>query len=234
MEDLCWASNNIVPLKLANIRRALIYLGVVNTGYSTSFFTPTILSQLGWTAVRAQIMSIPIYVAAAICSLIVAVLTDGLKHRYGFCMTGILVATIGYSLLLAQQWLSVPIRYFAVSLVTCGGYITQPVVLAWLSNNQAGHYKRAVSIAVQIGLGNIGGIVASNIYLSWQAPSYKSGYGVSLGLLWLCGIGCNVFLLGLWRENRLRDQGKRDHLYLLPPEELDNLGDDYPGFRFTY
>ena len=37
----------------------LMYLGIVNTGYSTSFFTPTILSQLGWTSIRAQVMSIP-------------------------------------------------------------------------------------------------------------------------------------------------------------------------------
>lgn len=179
-------------------------------------------------------MSIPIYVAAAICALVVALLTDGLKHRYGFCMAGVLVATIGYSLLLAQQWLSVPIRYFAIYLVTCGGYITQPVALAWLSNNQAGHYKRAVSTGIQIGLGNIGGIIASNIYLNWEASAYTTGYGVSLGLIWLCGIGCNVFLYGLRRENLRRDQGKRDNLYLLPPEELNNLGDDYPGFRFTY
>ena len=211
-----------------------MYFGVVNTGYSTSFFTPTILQQLGWVAQHAQVMSIPIYITAAVIALITAACTDALKHRYTFTVVGVLVCTIGYSLLLAQQNLSVSVRYFAVYLVTCGGYITQPVTLAWLANNMSGHYKRSVSSAFQIGFGNLGGIVASNIYITNQAPTYPVGFGVSLGLMWLCGIACTVFLVGVWYENKQRDQGKRNHRFQLPPEELDNLGDDYPNFRFTY
>jgi hypothetical protein len=218
----------------SNFVSAIMYFGVVNTGYSTSFFTPTILNELGWAAVKAQVMSIPIYVAAAICALVTALLTDGLRHRYAFTIVGLLVASAGYAILLAQHSLSVPIRYFAVYLITCGGYITQPVTIAWLSNNQAGHYKRAISSAFQIGFGNIGGIVASNIYLSTQAPTYPLGYGLSLGLLWICGLACTAFLFGLRYENRLRDNGKRDIRFQLPPEEVDNLGDDHPNFRFTY
>ena len=39
----------------------LIYMGIVNTGYATSFFTPTIIKQLGYTSTRAQVLSIPIF-----------------------------------------------------------------------------------------------------------------------------------------------------------------------------
>ena len=201
---------------------------------STSFFTPTILSEFGWTAVHAQVMSIPIYIVAAIVSLIIAFSTDKLKHRYAFTMLGVFVTTIGYVLLLTQYTLSNSVKYFAVYLVTTGGYITQPVVLAWLNNNMGGHYKRSISSAAQIGLGNCGGIVASNIYIKSQAPYYPVGYGVSLAMLWLCGLACTVFLCGLWLENRKRDQGKRDDRLHLPPEQVDNLGDDHPRFRFTY
>ena len=211
-----------------------MYFGVVNTGYSTSFFIPTILKQLGLTSVRAQVLSIPIYVVAASVALVVALCTDRLRHRYAFCMLGILVATIGYAILLAQQHVAVSVRYFAVYLITTGGYMTQPVTLAWLSNNMGGHYKRSVSSAMQIGLGNAGGIVASNIFITGQAPTYPVGYGVSLGMLWLCGIACTVFLLGLRLENRKRDRGERDGRFALGKEELENLGDDHPNFRFGY
>lgn len=217
-----------------NEQSTLMYFGVVITGYSTSFFTPTILQELGWMAQHAQVMSIPIYIAATIVALIVAIATDSLKHRYSFTMLGVLVATVGYILLLAQHSLNVGVRYFAVYLVTCGGYITQPVTIAWVANNMAGHYKRSVSSAVQIGLGNLGGIVASNIYLSSQAPAYPIGYGVSIACLWLCGLSCTAFLGGLWLENRKRDTGKRNDRFQLPPEELENLGDDHPNFRFSY
>jgi hypothetical protein len=50
----------------------LMYIGIVTTSYSGSFFTPTILRQLGWTAIRAQIISIPIFIFATVCTLVVA------------------------------------------------------------------------------------------------------------------------------------------------------------------
>ena len=211
-----------------------MYFGIVITGYSTSFFTPTILNQLGWTAIHAQVMSIPIYIVAATVALIVAFCTDRLRHRYAFTMIGVLIATAGYVILLAQKSVPVSARYFALYLVTTGGYITQPVTLAWLSNNMGGHYKRSVSSALQIGIGNCGGIVASNIYITKQAPTYPAGFGISLGMLWLCGLACTVFVTGLWLENRKRDKGGRDYMYALEKVELENLGDDHPSFRYVY
>lgn len=211
-----------------------MYLGVSNTGYSTSFFTPTILSELGWTAVRAQVLSIPIYIVAAIIALATAYLTDRLRHRFAFAMFGICVASIGYIILLLQHSVPVSGRYVAIYLVMAGGYITQPITLVWLSNNMGGHYKRSISAAMQIGFGNIGGIIASNIYITDQKPRYPVGYGVSLALLWLCGIACTVLFIGLKLENNKRGRGERDGRYDLPQEEQENLGDDHPRFRFVY
>lgn len=211
-----------------------MYFGVVVTGYSTSFFTPTILTQLGWTSIRAQVLSIPISIVAAIVVLIVAVCTDRLRHRYAFTVLGVLVATTGYVILLAQHDVSVGARYFALYLITTGGYIAQPVILVWLNNNMGGHYKRSISAALQIGIGNCGGIVASNIYITNQSPTYPVGFGVSLGMLWLSGLASTAFVIGLWLENRKRDRGERDHRLGLPKEELENLGDGHPSFRFIY
>ncbi|KAA6410729.1 MAG: Major Facilitator Superfamily [Lasallia pustulata] len=211
-----------------------MYFGVVNTGYSILFFTPTILKALGWTSIRAQVLSIPIYIVSCSFTLLAAFTADRLRHRYAFTMIGVLVATVGYSILLAQQRVPVSARYLAVYLITVGGYITQPVTLVWLNNNMGGHYKRSVSSALQVGIGNCGGIVASNIYITSQAPTYRVGYAVGLGLLWLCGMACTVFFVGLRMENKKRNNGGRDDRYSLPEEELENLGDDHPRFRFGY
>ena len=216
------------------INSILMYLGVNNTGYSTSFFTPTILSQLGWTAIRAQVLSIPIYIVAAVTCLVSALLTDRLRHRYAFAMFGVVVASIGYIILLAQGFVSVGVRYFAVYLVMAGGYITQPITLVWLSNNMGGHYKRGVGAAMQIGFGNLGGMIASNIYITKQKPRYPVGYGVSLALIWVCGVACTVLAIGMRLENKKRERGERDGRLNLPKEEVENLGDDHPKFRFTY
>ncbi|GAB1196425.1 hypothetical protein APSETT444_005696 [Aspergillus pseudonomiae] len=212
----------------------IMYFGIVNTGYAVSFFTPTILHQLGWTAVRAQVMSIPVYVVATITTLSAALLSDLLRHRYLFTLTGCLVATMGYVILLTQSTVPVGARYFAIFAVTSGGYLTQPILMGWLSNNMAGHYKQSIASAMQIGFGNCGGLVASNIFFEEEAPGYRTGYGVSLGMTWVCGIACVLFLGYLVRENRVRGRGGRDYRYQLPREELENLGDDHPAFTFTY
>ena len=149
-------------------------------------------------------------------------------------MIGILVATIGYAILLAQEYVSVAAKYVALYLVVTGGYVTQPITLVWLANNLGGHYKRSIGTAMQIGFGNCGGILASIIFVAAEAPRYPTGYGVSLALLWLCAAACTGFFISLRRENRKRDRGERDHRLGLPKHELDNLGDDHPQFRFTY
>jgi hypothetical protein len=96
-----------------------------------------------------------------------------------------------------------------------------------------GHYKRSVATAMQIGLGNAGGIVASNVFIMSERPHYKSGYGTSLAMLLMCSVMCTVFFFGLKAENRLRDKGGRDYRYTEEREDLDNMGDDHPEFRFT-
>lgn len=211
-----------------------MYFGIVNTGYATSFFTPTILKQLGWTAIRAQVMSIPIYIVACVIALVTALASDRLRHRFAFTLAGCVIATIGYVLLLCQNSIPIGAHYFALFAITGGGYMTQPVLMGWLSNNMAGHYKQSISTAMQIGIGNCGGLVASNVFLTSEAPTYPTGFGISLGMVWICGISCVVFVTWLARENRLREEGKRDDRYELPPGELSNLGDDHPSFRFTY
>jgi hypothetical protein len=211
-----------------------MYLGIVTTGYSGSFFTPTILRQLGWTSLRAQYMSIPIFITATILALSAALLSDHLRHRFAFIITGCLVATIGYSILLAMHDVPTGVRYFAVYLIVGGGYIAQPITLVWLNNNLGGHYKRGVGAAMQVGLGNIGGIIASNIFLQSQAPEYPVGFGTALGCVWLCVLSACAFAGYIWRENKKRDRGERDWRYQLSEAERRNLGDDYPAFRFTF
>ncbi|KAG9768457.1 MFS general substrate transporter, partial [Aureobasidium melanogenum] len=212
----------------------LMYLGVVTTGYAGAFFTPTILKQLGWTSIRAQVMSIPIYVFAMICTISSAILSDRLRHRFGFVVFGCLLATIGYVILLNMHKVVVGARYFALFAIIGGGFTAQPATLVWVQNNVSGHYKRSISSAMMIGWGNTGGIVASNMFITSQAPEYPLGFGLGLALIWVCVISSTVYLFYVRRENKLREEGRRDHRYNLPEEEKRNLGDDHPVFRFTY
>lgn len=216
---------------------SLIYLGITVSGYATALFIPSIVNSLGYDGVQTQIQSIPVWAVAAGVTLIVSYLTDRAQHRYGFVMFGVVFSCIGYIILLCQGPLSgglnVRVRYMAVFFVTTGCYIVQPVAIVWFANNLSGHYKRAIGLAIQVGFGNIGGIIASNIFNRDAAPRYIVGYSVSLGMMVLCGIASTIFAAGLVVENRLRDQGKRDDRFRLDEEVFNNLGDDDPRFRFN-
>lgn len=178
-------------------------------------------------------MSIPIYVAAAAVTLTVAVFSDRLKHRCGFILLGCFVTTIGYGILLAMHSVPVGVRYFAVYMITCGCWMAQPITVVWLNNNLGGHYKRGVGAAIQLSIGNCSGFIASNIFIPSQAPTYPLGFGLGLGMVWMCVIAAVALYFWVQRENKLRDAGKRDQRFNLSPEELQNLGDDHPNFRFT-
>ena len=186
---------------------------------------------MGFSAQNAQARSVPIFVVAAILCFLTALVTDRLQHRFSFCIAGIAVSSAGYILLLCQQRLPVGVCYFALYLVMGGAYMTQPITLVWLANNVSGHYKRSISSAAQVGFGNLAGITASNIFYTSDAPLYRVGYGVSLGLLWLCAAGCLLLFLGVRRENTRRNRGDRDTRLL--EEDVHNMGDDHPHWRFT-
>lgn len=111
-----------------------MYMGVVNTGYATSFFIPTIIQEMGFSSTAAQVRSIPIFICAAVFSLGTAWIADWRKHRYSFCMAGVTVGTIGYVVLLCQDRVSVGVKYMACFFITTGGYMCQPVTWVWLSN----------------------------------------------------------------------------------------------------
>lgn len=133
----------------------LMFLGVTTSNYSFAFFTPTILQQLGWTSIYAQVMSIPIWIVTAGLALATAWISDRLRHRYAFIVIGACVTTVGYGILYAMLDVPVGVRYFALYAIVGGGYITQPITVGWLNNNLSGHYKRGIGAAMQIGLGNI-------------------------------------------------------------------------------
>jgi cyanate permease len=169
-----------------NYLGVVMYFGVVQSGYGTSFFIPTILNEMGYVARRAQVLSIPIYVVAAVGALATAWATDKIKRRFPFTILGVLIATIGYGMLLGQEGLATNAKYFACFMIVLGTYVTQPVCIAWITNCASGHYKRSVVTAMQVGFGNAGGLAASNFYIGSERPLYKTGFGSALGLLWVC------------------------------------------------
>lgn len=95
------------------------------------------------------------------------------------------LAIIGYAAIanLPQKTTNPHVKYGMTFLMATGLYSSVPPVLGWISNNSAGHYKRATCTALQLMIANAGGFVSVFIYPKEEGPQYHRGHTVILGLL---------------------------------------------------
>lgn len=215
-------------------RSALMYFGTAVTGSSSSYFLPSILKDLGWTSLKAQYMSIPIWMTAFVTSIIIGFASDMLNHRFAFSVGPLCLSVIGYALLLAQENITVGVKYMALFFVISGCYGAITVSLTWLNNNILGKKRRGISIGIMLAFGNCGSILGSNVYLADEAPLYPTGYSVSLAMIILTQLAAICYFFYARYENRQKEAGARDHFRSFPQAERTALGDKDPAYRYTY
>ncbi|KAK5168130.1 uncharacterized protein LTR77_006698 [Saxophila tyrrhenica] len=212
---------------------SIIYMGCGGGLYAFSLFLPTILVEMGYEANTAQLMSVPPYAAAAIATILVGYLGDRTKRRGIYAIYIAPLGMIGFAILLTD----VPAagKYAGTFLAAVGIYPLIPNTICWLASNTEGVYKRGITLGITMGWANLQGCVVSNVYRAGDAPRFLPGHGVILGYLtlFLFGGSCLHYLL-LWRENRLRVNGERDHwVHGKSAAQVALLGDRRPDFIYT-
>lgn len=214
----------------------LVYWGVVVPLYGISLFLPTILKNLGYVSSKAQLMTIPIYITASIFSVVQAFFSDKVGMRSPFMVVNMVFLLVGYSLAIATNPADKPgVIYAGVYIAALGVYPAFPGVIAWFSNNLSGSYKRAIGMAIHIGLGNFGGAFASNIYRAKDKPRFRLGHAVELGFISLGLLAIATLCIVYSFVNKKRAQGIREGKYAhLTIDELSKLGDKNPYFRYSY
>jgi MFS family permease len=124
--------------------------------YAVSLFTPSIIVSLGFTAAKAQLLSIPPFVCGAIYAITMGYLSDRTKLRGPFFILNSCVAMIGYALACASRS-SAAMGYAAAMIATTGVYANISLTIAWVGGNVGGEVKRGAAIAMVIGIGNFAG-----------------------------------------------------------------------------
>lgn len=66
--------------------------------YGISLFLPTIIRNLGYTSSRSQLLTIPIYITAAIIAVIVAWTSDRVGKRSPFIVVFLCIMIVGFSM----------------------------------------------------------------------------------------------------------------------------------------
>lgn len=116
-----------------------------NVSYSSlPVFLPTILKQMGFSAVNAQGLSAPPYFVSFLITCLTAWIADRTQQRGLMIAFLSIVGGIGYILLATCH--SVGHKYFGVVLAASGVFPAIANILPWVTNNQGSTTRRGAGI----------------------------------------------------------------------------------------
>lgn len=174
------------------------------TAASIASFAPTILTELGWTAARAQAMTVPIWLNGMVFQVIGAIMASRTGRRFPFIFFGVLCATAGWAIQVVyseQGEVSATLRYFSLFCMSGGTFLQMTMSTAWMSNNLRGRASVAVGTAIVLGFGNCANFVATNVFIKAEAPYYPTAFRAGLAITVAGGGFCLTYAALLWRHN---------------------------------
>lgn len=173
---------------------------------------------MGYNRAESQYLTAPPYFFAGIVMVAMGYVGDKYHTRgpliifasfltiFGLCLVGFLHNNAG--------------RYVGVFITLSGANGNIPAIMAYQANNIVGQTKRAMSSALLVGLGGVGGIAGSLVFRAQDAPTYVPGIIACVvlnGVMVLVVAGLTVYFK---RMNRKAERGE------VVIEETE-------GFRYT-
>ncbi|GIJ82556.1 hypothetical protein Asppvi_001065 [Aspergillus pseudoviridinutans] len=212
-----------------------VYFGISAPFSSLSLFTPAITSGLGYTNLRAQLMTVPPWAVAYVVTTAAAWSADHFNSRglhsavfsfigaMGFLASAVLppdayiVPPPAFPTLPLADPTGNPLtsvnqhRYGCLIVATSGAFACIPPLLGWLSSNLRSTAGTGLAIALNVSFGAPGQIVGVWIYKANEAKrGYPTGHWTNAGLLLFVCAGCIMLRCYYgWLNRRDRASGRR-------------------------
>lgn len=256
-------TNAQIPFSWKQVREAfadwklwvygIMYLSIANPLYSLALFTPQIIQDLRVSGASANLLSVPPYVLGFITTLAAAVISDRLLVRSIPIVVTMGVVAIGYIILLCP--VSVGVRFFALFLCVAGSSPAIALAISFIGANYGPVYKRATAMGLFFCFGNSAGLISSNVYPKTDSPRYIKGHSINLAFSALAILCAVVLAVANRRINSQRnaihyaspdgkdvdvrkagdeEEKKKWGLEHLTAQEIIELGDNHPGFRYVW
>ncbi|KAJ4375757.1 hypothetical protein N0V83_001033 [Neocucurbitaria cava] len=199
-------------------------------GFST--FLPVIIKGFGYSSIRTQLLTVPVYIWASVVYLTVAFFSDYFNRRAFVMVPLACVTMVGYAMMLGVSMDKTGVLYFATFVTATGIYCCVGLNVTWIINSNAGYFKRATAIGLQQTIGNSAGIMAGQIYRITNSDGrYVIGHAVSISTITTAACGYALMYLLLRRINRKREAMSIEERI----REIDagKMGDRHPDFKYT-
>ncbi|KAF8903161.1 major facilitator superfamily domain-containing protein [Gymnopilus junonius] len=214
---------------------AFLFHGFAFVLYSLSLFLPTIIAGLGFQSWQAQLMTVPPNSLAAISIWLTVWLSAKIDKRAPLIIGSAGVAIIGYIILITTE--TAGAQYVGVHFAAAGVYTGNAILLSWPGENVSAQTKRAVAVAMQITIGDVGAIAGVLVYRPNLAGNhYRKPHAIAIGYLVFAVIITLYLFSWMTLENRRRERleetndGKEAYE---SAEEKQRLGDRHPNYRYV-
>lgn len=215
---------------------ALMYFSCNVSFSSLPVFMPTILQQMGFTAIHAQGLTAPPYLLSWLVTLASTYIADRTQQRGITIMILSTIAGAGYIILAVCTQIGV--RYFGIFLCASGLFPTIANMLPWVLNNQGSDTRRGVGFAIFSLMGQVGPFLGTRLFPTNDKPRYVKGASVSAAFMFF-----NVLLAAGLRYRLSRMNQKLDQEYPTnvdvemhngKEEEVSNVEVENYGSSFRY
>lgn len=184
------------------------YIADVVPQGSFTFFTPTIVTGLGYTSIHAQLLTVPPWVVGFCVAITLSYSADHFNARGLHISLASLVGGIGWltaGLLPHDAYVK---RYGCLCLAAAGAFPAAPSMTNWVTCNTPSFLTIPLAIALHNSSAGLGQIIAQWI---WRADEAGKGYPTGN---FVCA-GCSFFVaiiaagLRVW-YGRMNKKGERD------------------------
>ncbi|KAH7031202.1 major facilitator superfamily domain-containing protein [Microdochium trichocladiopsis] len=180
---------------------------LTNMAYaSLPVFLPTIIREMGFTALEAQAFSAPPYLVSFISVYVTAWLSDRSQSRAGYVIFHALCSAAGYAVLALAQPLSLghTARYLAVYPAAMGFFNVVVLTIAWTVNNQQSESRRGGGFALLQVIGQCGPIVGTRLYPKKDGPFFEPGMrACAAAMLGVAVLALALRIVLAWQNRKL-------------------------------
>ncbi|KAI5477464.1 MFS general substrate transporter [Pseudohyphozyma bogoriensis] len=212
-------------------KKLLIVLGNILATLPVSafgVFAPLIVKGMGYTSLKANLMTVPPFAVAAVGLSAFVYSSDRFRERSLHSAAGMVLAIVGLAVMRSSS--NNQLRYGFLHVCLAGAFVAGPLLVAWLAGNTPAPGSRAVIIGIN-GYSNIAGVIAGQLFKAQYAPSYKYPLTVTMILI---VVGIVILLSMRLVLMRLNSQRRKKLATMSPAEiEAERLSNERRGDRKT-
>ncbi|KAJ5476222.1 hypothetical protein N7475_001951 [Penicillium sp. IBT 31633x] len=211
---------------------AFMYFSCNVSFSSLPVFLPTILREMGFTAINAQGLTAPPFFASFLATIVTTWVADRIQQRGLMVAALSLVGGVGY--ILCATCTSVGVRYFGVFLAACGIFPSIANILPWVLNNQGSDTRRGGGIILLNLIGQCGPFLGTNIFPDEEAPRYVKGMVICAAFMFFTTfLALCLRVLLVW-ENRRLDKKYGPRIEQDPTKALDDIAEDNYSSNYRF